>query len=84
MTAFRLAPALLLLAAVAATAAPLEGRLELTWGDPDPATGGAAQFRATLVDDAGRRHTLDPQQARFGAGDLPALAGRRVAVELGA
>jgi len=83
MTVFRLAPALLLLVGAAAAAAPLEGRLELTWGDPDPASGSAAQFRATLVDDAGLRYALDPQQARLGAGDLYALAGRRVAVELG-
>lgn len=68
----------------AAAAAPLEGRLELTWGDADPVTGLAPQFDVTLVDDAGLRYRLDPQQARLGAGDLHALAGQRVAVELGA
>ncbi|HSX61378.1 MAG TPA: hypothetical protein VLF18_14345 [Tahibacter sp.] len=73
----------LLFAAGIATAAPIEGRLELTWGDSDPVAGQPAQFRVTLVDDAGLRYALDPEQARIGAGDVYALSGKRVAVELG-
>lgn len=63
-------------------AAPIEGRLELSWGDPDPASGLQSQFRVSLVDDNGLRYALDPQQARLGAGDIYALANQRVAVEL--
>ncbi|MBL8299536.1 MAG: hypothetical protein JNN30_14460 [Rhodanobacteraceae bacterium] len=66
-----------------AFAAPIEGRLELTWGDSDPTAGLGSQFRVTLVDAAGLRYALDPAQARVGAGDVYALAGKRVAVELG-
>lgn len=65
-----------------AFAAPIEGRLELTWGDPDPVAGREDQFLVSLVDDGGLRYALDPEQARVGAGDLYALAGRRVAVDL--
>ncbi len=64
------------------------GRLELEWGDPqtllDPriktAHGPGAQFRATLVDDAGVRRALDPDQALRAAEDFYALYGRRIAV----
>lgn len=73
----------LLFCAGTALASPLEGRLELIWGDSDPVAGQPAQFRVTLVDDAGLRYALDPEQARFGAGDVYSLAGKRVAVELG-
>ena len=68
-----------------AAPALLVGRLELVWGDADPApkaAGAAPQFRATLVDDAGARHALDPDQALRAAGDLHALFGKRVAVSL--
>lgn len=70
-----------------AAAAPvlLVGRLELQWGDADPApkaAGATSQFRATLVDDAGVRHVLDPDQALRAAGDLHALFGKRVAVSM--
>lgn len=69
----------------AAAPALLVGRLELQWGDADPApkaAGAAPQFRATLVDDAGVRHALDPDQALRAAGDLHALFGKRVAVSM--
>ncbi len=74
----------LFLAAAAAPAQTLQGQLQLQWGDP---RGGAGQpqrqgkFRATLVTDDGTRHVLDAAQAKRGAGDLYALANRRVAVE---
>jgi M6 family metalloprotease-like protein len=60
------------------------GRLELEWGDPDArakaSAGPDAQFRATLVDDAGVRRALDTAQALRAAEDLYALYGRRIAV----
>jgi M6 family metalloprotease-like protein len=60
------------------------GRLELVWGDPGEAAkaseGPGARFQVTLVDDAGRRHALDPDQALRAADDLYALYGRRIAV----
>ena len=80
---FRLLSLCPLLFCASAVAAPIEGRLELTWGDSDPVAGLGSQFRVTLVDDAGLRYALDPEQARVGAGDVYALAGKRVAVELG-
>jgi M6 family metalloprotease-like protein len=61
----------------------LTGRLEMIWGDSDPAAGRvAAQFNVTLVDDAGVRHPLDPDQALRAAVDLHALFGKRVAVSM--
>ena len=62
----------------------VQGQLELRWGDPVPVHGKSqppARFVATLVGDDGTRHALDPAQARRAAGDLYALANRRVAVE---
>lgn len=60
------------------------GRLELEWGDPGAQAkaliGPEAQFRATLVDDAGVRRVLDTDQALRAAEDLYALYGRRIAV----
>ncbi len=60
------------------------GRLELEWGDPDAqakaSDGPGGQFRATLVDDAGVRRSLDTAQALHAAEDLYALYGRRIAV----
>ncbi|MGY1458432.1 hypothetical protein ACW5F0_07275 [Luteimonas sp. A534] len=74
----------LLSCAFTAQAEVLQGGLELRWGDPF-APGGdeglAPRFQATLVLDSGERITLDPEQARRGAGDLYALANRRVAIE---
>jgi hypothetical protein len=84
MTTLRLLSLSPLLLCASAFAAPIEGRLELTWGDPDLVAGQESQFRVTLVDDAGLRYALDPEQARIGAGDVYALAGKRVAVELAA
>jgi M6 family metalloprotease-like protein len=61
----------------------LTGRLELLWGDPrQPASGDAEQFSVTLVTDDGSRLALDPAQARRAAGDLYALANRRVGVSM--
>ena len=67
-----------------AAANTMTGRLELVWGDPGEAAksseGPGARFQVTLVDDAGRRHALDPDQALRAADDLYALYGRRIAV----
>jgi len=62
----------------------VQGQLELRWGDPIPVHGKSqppSRFVATLVGDDGKRRALDPAQARRAAGDLYALANRRVAVE---
>ncbi len=62
----------------------VQGQLELRWGDPIPVHGRSQlpyRFVATLVGDDGKRRALDPAQARRAAGDLYALANRRVAVE---
>src|SRR5688572_27231872 len=74
----------LLAASAAAQGQVLQGGLELRWGDAAP--GPAAQrlpskFEAMLVLDNGVRIALDPDEARRGAGDLYALANRRVAVQ---
>ena len=67
----------------------MTGRLELVWGDPGAAAkasqgpasqGPGERFHVTLVDDAGGRHALDPDQALHAADDLYALYGRRIAV----
>ena len=67
----------------------MTGRLELVWGDPAAAAKTShaldnhvpgERFLATLVDDTGGRHTLDPDQALRAADDLYALYGRRIAV----
>src|SRR5690606_23231461 len=63
----------------------VQGGLELRWGDGAPAPGArlAPKFEATLALDGGGRIALDAAQARRGAGDLHALANRRVAVAFG-
>src|SRR5690606_11701440 len=74
----------LLAASAAAQGQVLQGGLELRWGDAAPAPAGQAlppKFRAALVMDHGARIALDPDEARRGAGDLYALANRRVAVQ---
>ncbi len=74
----------LLLFATAAQAEIVQGQLQLQWGDPRGGPGqpqGPHRFRATLVTDDGARYALDPAQARRAAGDLYALANKRVAVE---
>ena len=76
------------LAAVEARADEIvQGVLQLRWGDAPHATkGGAsspAQFEAWLDAGPGRRHRLDVAQAKRAAGDLYALANRRVAVSYG-
>lgn len=63
------------------------GQLELRWGDPHRIQGQTMRpdrFTATLVTDEGMRIALDPAQAKRAAGDLYALANRRVAVEFAA
>lgn len=83
---------LLLLAGLGADAraAVVEGWLELSWGDPQPARRGDrlaprhARFEAVLVTDEGRRFPLDANEALAAAGDLYALANRRIAVEFSA
>ncbi|HRO26758.1 MAG TPA: hypothetical protein PLD19_04890, partial [Luteimonas sp.] len=72
----------LLLVSGGAQAQLLQGGLELRWGDPGPADRHvASKFEAILVLDNGARIALDPDEARRGAGDLYALANRRVAVQ---
>ncbi len=75
------------MAAGVAHAEVVQGRLELHWGDP-PRDAPEAQkdgvFNVTLVTDAGERVALPADQARRAAGDLYALANRRVAVEFSA
>ncbi|MGY1408467.1 hypothetical protein ACW5EG_02665 [Luteimonas sp. A611] len=60
----------------------VQGGLELRWGDGAPVSGArlAPKFEAALALDGGGRIVLDAEQARRGAGDLYALANRRVAV----
>ncbi|MDH5834540.1 hypothetical protein [Luteimonas kalidii] len=74
-----------LLAGANVQAQVVQGGLELRWGDPAPAQRKpASKFEAALVLDGGARLALDPDQARRGAGDLYALANRRVAVQFSA
>lgn len=62
---------------------PVQGRLELLWGDAEHAdTQHAPRFDVNLVDDAGRRQALDPQQSLKAADDLFSLAGQSVAMTL--
>ena len=70
-------------AGAGAQAQVVQGGLELTWGDPaaDAGAKAAPVFTASLVLDNGARIALDPDQARRAAGDLYALANRRVAIE---
>ena len=61
----------------------VQGVLQLRWGDGPPVAHGtprAAQFEAWLDAGPARRYRLDAAQARVAAGDLYALANRRVAV----
>jgi hypothetical protein len=81
------AGALAMMTAVPAFAQVVVGQLELRWGDPHRVHGQALppeRFTATLVADDGERIALDPAQAKRAAGDLYALANRRVAVEFAA
>lgn len=85
----RLLPGFALLAVLLATPGAIaqeltQGMLELRWGDPDPRARHPREgrFTATLVMDDGLRVPLDPDRAQRAAGDLYALANRRVAVEL--
>ncbi len=76
---------LLMCAGAHAHAETVQGTLQLQWGDPrqdgQVPSRTASRFLATLVGDDGRRYALDGAQARLAAGDLYALANRRVAVE---
>ncbi len=67
---------------VIASSTVLQGRLELVWGDAAPSSGQPHIFKATVVDDTGRRHALETGAALRAAGDLYALYQRRVAVAL--
>lgn len=62
----------------------VQGTLQLQWGDPPQSLPGRAraepQLRAWVDMGPGRRHELDVAQARRAAGDLYALANRRVAI----
>lgn len=64
----------------------LQGGLELRWGDAEPSAQArlVPKFEAALALDGGGRVALDADQARRGAGDLYALANRRVAVSYAA
>lgn len=74
--------ALVGLLAGAAQAQVVQGGLELRWGDGAPGTPErmAPRFEAALAMDGGGRLALDTGQAYRAAGDLHALASRRVAV----
>lgn len=63
--------------------APLQGRLEMVWGDAKPGSRAPHILEVNLVDDAGRRTPLDAAAAARAAGDLYGLYGRRVAVSFG-
>ena len=63
--------------------APLQGRLEMVWGDAKPGSRAPHILEVNLVDDAGRRTPLDTAAAARAAGDLYGLYGRRVAVSFG-
>jgi len=81
------AATVLMLLALQAQAQIVQGQLQLQWGDPRGDTGRAkpaSKLRVALVTDAGERHALDPAQAKFAAGDLYALANRRVAIDFAA
>ena len=73
----------MLVASAGVHAEVLQGGLELRWGDPATTAKKAVphEFTATLVLDNGARIALDPDAARRAAGDLYALANRRVAIE---
>jgi len=61
----------------------VQGVLQLRWGDAPAAAHGkprAAHFEAWLDAGPDKRYRLDAEQARRAAGDLYALANRRVAV----
>ncbi len=73
--------ALAALFAVPASAATLEGSLELRWGDPSEASGAAPRFDVVLRGDDGTATPLDADRALVAAADLHALFGRRVLVE---
>lgn len=79
---------LLLTASAAAPAADfVMGTLEMQWGDPGEAArarGEGERFLVTLLTDSGKRIALDAEQSRRAAGDVYALAGRRVAVAFAA
>ncbi len=65
----------------------VQGVLQLQWGDPPPGSlrpAAAARFEAWLDVGSGRRIALDALQTRRAAGDLSALANRRVAVSYAA
>ena len=76
--------AVLMAGALQAQAQIVQGQLQLQWGDPRGDTGQAkrpGKLLVAVVTDEGKRHALDQVQARIAAGDLYALANRRVAVE---
>lgn len=74
----------LLCALPALHAAPIEGRLEIIWGDSAPGAPESTLQYINLVDKNGASIALDPDQARQAAGDIYALIGKPVLVELGA
>lgn len=86
----RMALALLLACGVIASTRAqtvVHGVLQLRWGDPPPEARGpaaASRFEAWLDVGSGHRIALDALQSRRAAGDLSALANRRVAVSYAA
>ena len=59
------------------------GHLEVTWGDSGK-HGTHAKVTVDFVDRRGQRRRLDVKQAERAAGDLHALAGKRVGISLSA
>lgn len=63
------------------TVTPLQGNLELIWGDAAPESADhSSPFLVTLVTEDGQRIALDPPTARRAAGNLYSLQGRQVTV----
>ncbi|MEO6688386.1 MAG: hypothetical protein ABIS07_09985 [Dokdonella sp.] len=62
---------------------PMQGNLELLWGDAAPGDSTLSpQFNVNLIDAAGQRQPLDTQQSLWAAGNLFSLAGHSVAMTL--
>lgn len=69
-------------AATAAQSQALQGRLELSWGDPPRDSAAAAVLEVDIVGDDGQRIVLDTAAALRASADLHALDGRRVVATL--
>ena len=83
MRYFRMMMGGLLGATLAHAAVPdMQGTLELRWGDSSPGAEPQSQFEVAVVEADGTRHPLDTASALRAAGNLFAMAGRRVALSV--